>query len=73
MVGRTNTTRARNTIWRADEIAKNMIQLNFQPFGMEAKYTGDGYRASITITKCPLSEESLQSLDFLRIVKLEEK
>jgi len=58
-------------IWRADEIAKDMIRLNFQPFGMEAKYSGNSEKASITVTKCPLPEKFLQSLEFLKVYKIE--
>jgi len=51
--------------WKADQIAKNMIRLNFQPFGIEARYTGDEKKATIVVSKCPLPERFLQSLEFL--------
>jgi len=59
--------------WRADDIAKDMIRLNFQPFGMEARYSGNSEKASIIVTKCPLPEKFLQSLEFLRVFKVEQK
>ena len=59
--------------WRADDLAKDMIRLNFQPFGMEAKYNGDSEKATITVTKCPLPEKFLQSLEFLKVFKIEQK
>ena len=62
-----------NVEWRADEIAKNMIRLNFQPFGMEAKYSGNNEKATINVTKCPLPEKFLQSLEFLRVIRIKEK
>jgi hypothetical protein len=52
--------------WRADEIVKNMIRLNFQPFGMEAKYSGDEKKATIVVEKCPLPEKILQSVEYLK-------
>jgi nucleotide-binding universal stress UspA family protein len=58
-------------VWRADDIAKDMIRLNFQPFGMEAKYTGNSEKATITVTKCPLPEKFLQSVEFLKEFKIE--
>lgn len=57
--------------WRADDIAKDMIRLNFQPFGMEATYSGDSEKATITVTKCPLPEKFLQSVEFLRVYTFE--
>jgi nucleotide-binding universal stress UspA family protein len=58
-------------IWKADDIAKDMIRLNFQPFGMEAEYSGNSEKATITVTKCPLPEKFLQSPEFLKILKIE--
>jgi nucleotide-binding universal stress UspA family protein len=60
-------------IWRADDIAKDMIRLNFQPFGMEAKYSGDSEKATIIVTKCPLPEKFLQSVEFLKVLRIEQK
>ncbi|MFB0522246.1 MAG: hypothetical protein ACETV1_00615 [Candidatus Bathyarchaeia archaeon] len=51
--------------WRADDIAENMIRLNFQPFGIEAQYKGDKDKATIIVSKCPLPEKFLQSVEFL--------
>jgi len=51
--------------WRADLIAKNMIQLNFQPFGMEAEYSGNETEATITIYKCPMPEQFMSQIDYL--------
>jgi len=59
--------------WTANEIAENMIRLNFQPLGMEAKYSGDNEKATITVTNCPLPEKFLQTLEFLRIFRVEEE
>ena len=59
--------------WTANEIAENMIRLNFQPLGMKAKYSGDNEKASITVTNCPLPEKFLQTLEFLRIFRVEEE
>jgi nucleotide-binding universal stress UspA family protein len=58
-------------VWRADEIAKDMIRLNFQPFGMEAEYSGNSEKATITVTKCPLPEKFLQSVEFLKEFRIE--
>jgi hypothetical protein len=52
--------------WRADDIARNMIRLNFQPFGIEAHYSGDEKKAKITIEKCTLPENFLQSVEYLK-------
>ena len=60
-------------VWRADDIAKNMIRLNFQPFGMEAKYSGNSDKATIVVTKCPLPEKFLQSVEFLKEITFEQK
>ncbi len=60
-------------VWRADDIAKDMIRLNFQPFGMEAKYSGNSEKATITVTKCPLPEKFLQSVEFLKVFKIEQE
>lgn len=49
---------------RADQIARTMIKLNFQPFGMEAEYSGDAEVASIIVTKCPMPESFLQDPEF---------
>jgi nucleotide-binding universal stress UspA family protein len=59
-------------VWSADEIAKNMIRLNFQPYGMEAKYHGNSEKAAITVTRCPLPEKFLKSVEFLRIKTLDD-
>jgi len=59
--------------WKADDIAKDMIRLNFQPFGMEARYSGNSEKATIIVTKCPLPEKFLQSVEFLRVFKIEQK
>ena len=59
--------------WRADDIAKNMIRLNFQPFGIEAKYSGNSEKATIIVTKCPLPEKFLQSVEFLRVYRYEQE
>ncbi len=53
-------------VWRADDIAKNMIRLNFQPFGMEARYSGDKEKATIVVEKCPIPERFLQSVEYLK-------
>jgi nucleotide-binding universal stress UspA family protein len=60
-------------VWRADEIAKNMIRLNFQPFGMEARYSGNSEKATIIVTKCPLPEKFVQSVEFLKEFTFEQK
>jgi nucleotide-binding universal stress UspA family protein len=60
-------------VWRADEIARDMIRLNFQPFGIEARYSGNSEKATIVVTKCPLPEKFLQSVDFLKVFKIERK
>lgn len=57
--------------WTADYIAKNMIRLNFQPFGMEAKYSGNSEKATIIVTKCPLPEKFLQKVEFLKVITFE--
>ena len=57
--------------WRADDIAKNMIRLNFQPFGIEARYSGDKKKATIVVEKCPLPERFLQSVEYLKEFSLE--
>lgn len=58
--------------WRADDIAKNMIRLNFQPFGIEARYSGDKEKATIVVEKCPLPERFLQSVEYLREFTIEQ-
>jgi nucleotide-binding universal stress UspA family protein len=60
-------------VWRADDIAKNMIRLNFQPFGMEAKYSGNSDKATIVVTKCPLPEKFIQSVEFLKELTFEQR
>lgn len=60
-------------VWRADDIAKDMIRLNFQPFGMEAKYSGNSEKATIVVTKCPLPEKFVQSVEFLKEFTFEQK
>jgi len=60
-------------VWRADDIAKNMIRLNFQPFGMEARYSGNSEKATIVVTKCPLPEKFVQSVEFLKEFTFEQK
>ncbi len=57
--------------WRADDIAKNMIRLNFQPFGIEAQYSGDKEKATIVVEKCPLPERFLQSVEYLKEFTIE--
>jgi len=57
--------------WRADDIAENMIRLNFQPFGVEAQYSGDKDKATIVVSKCPLPERFLQSVEFLQEFTIE--
>jgi len=59
-------------VWRADDIAKNMIRLNFQPFGIEARCSGDKERATIVVEKCPLPERFLQSVEYLREFTIEQ-
>ena len=59
--------------WRADDIAKNMIRLNFQPFGMEAQYSGDKEKAAIVVSKCPLPEKFLQSVEYLTEFTIEQQ
>ena len=59
--------------WRADDIAENMIRLNFQPFDIEARYTGDKDKATIVVSKCPLPERFLQSPEFLKEITSEQK
>jgi len=59
--------------WRADDIAKNMIRLNFQPFGIEAQYSGDKDRAEIVVAKCPLPEKYLQSVEYLKEFTIEQQ
>jgi nucleotide-binding universal stress UspA family protein len=60
-------------VWRADDIAKDMIRLNFQPFGMEAKYSGNNEKATIVVTKCPLPEKFIQSVEFLKAFTFEQQ
>jgi nucleotide-binding universal stress UspA family protein len=60
-------------VWRADDIAKDMIRLNFQPFGMEARYSGNSEKATIVVIKCPLPEKFLQSVEFLKEFTFEQK
>lgn len=60
-------------VWRADDIAKNMIRLNFQPFGMEARYSGDKEKATIIVEKCPLPEKFLQSVEYLKDFTFEQQ
>ncbi len=58
--------------WRADDIAKNMIRLNFQPFGIEAQYSGDKEKATIVVTNCPLPEKFLQPVEYLKEFTIEQ-
>ncbi len=60
-------------VWRADDLAKDMIRLNFQPFGMEARYSGNSEKATVVVTKCPLPEKFLQSVEFLKEFTFEQK
>ena len=60
-------------VWRANDIAKDMVRLNFQPFGMEAKYSGNSEKATIVVTKCPLPEKFLQSVEFLKAFTFEQQ
>ena len=59
--------------WRADDIAKNMIRLNFQPFGIEARYSGDKEKATVVVEKCPLPEKFLQSMEYLKEYTIEQQ
>jgi len=59
--------------WKADDIAKNMIRLNFQPFGIEAQYSGDKDKATIVVSSCPLPEKFLQSPEFLTEFTIEQQ
>jgi hypothetical protein len=59
--------------WRADKIAKNMIRLSFQPFGMEAKYSGDEKKTTIVVEKCPLPQKFLQSVEYLKEFTFEQE
>jgi hypothetical protein len=45
---------------RADQIARTMIQLNFQPLGIDAEFTGDEENATITVNNCPIPQRFLQ-------------
>lgn len=58
--------------WRADDIAKNMIRLNFQPFGIDAQYSGDKEKATIIVEKCPLPERFLQPVEYLKEFTMEQ-
>ena len=58
--------------WRADDIAENMIRLNFQPFGINAQYTGDKEKATIVVEKCPLPEKFLQPVEYLKEFTVEQ-
>jgi len=49
----------------ADQIARLLIKLNFQPLGMKAEYTGDSEAARIVVIKCPLPERFLQRPELL--------
>ena len=60
-------------VWKADDLAKDMIRLNFQPFGMEASYSGNSDRATIVVSKCPLPGKFLQSVEFLKEFTFEQK
>ena len=60
-------------IWRADDIAKNMIRLNLQPFGIEAQYSGDKDKATIVVSRCPLPERFLQSVEYLTEFTIEQQ
>jgi len=60
-------------VWRADDIAKDMIRLNFQPFGMEARYSGNSEKATIVVSKCPLPQKFVQSVEFLKEFTFEQK
>jgi len=59
--------------WKADDVARNMIRLNFQPFDVEAKYSGDKDKATIIVSKCPLPEKFLQSPEFLTEMTFEQQ
>ena len=58
--------------WRADDIAENMIRLNFQPFGINAQYTGNKEKATIVVEKCPLPEKFLQPVEYLKEFTVEQ-
>jgi hypothetical protein len=50
---------------RADQIARTMIKLNFQPLGIDAEFTGDEDNAKITVNDCPIPERFLQDPELL--------
>ena len=54
--------------WGADQIAENIIRLNFQPLGIEAEYTGNREEASITVKNCPLPERFLRNPELLTVL-----
>ncbi|UCH57540.1 MAG: hypothetical protein JSV18_01060 [Candidatus Bathyarchaeota archaeon] len=55
----------RRGVHGADQIARDLIRYNFQPFGMEAEYSGDREVARIVVSKCPLPQRFLQDPEFL--------
>lgn len=54
--------------WGADQMAENIIRLNFQPLGIEAEYTGNREEAFITVKNCPLPDRFLQNPELLTIL-----
>ncbi|UCB60094.1 MAG: hypothetical protein JSW72_08280 [Candidatus Bathyarchaeota archaeon] len=59
-------------VWSANDIAKNMIRLNFQPFGIEAQYRGNKEKAKIIVHRCPLPEKFLQAIEYLREITIDQ-
>jgi hypothetical protein len=49
----------------ADQMAENIIRLNFQPLGIEAEYKGNREEASITVKNCPLPDRFLRNPELL--------
>jgi hypothetical protein len=49
----------------ADQMAENIIRLNFQPLGLEAEYKGNRDEASITVKNCPLPDRFLHIPELL--------
>ena len=57
----------------ADTIARDMIKYNFQPFGIEATYTGDKKSAKILVKTCPLPQRLLNPPEFFRQYSFDQK
>lgn len=49
----------------ADQIAEKIIQLNFQPLGIKAEYSGDREAARIVVSDCPLPQRYMQDPELL--------